>query len=272
MSTTAIIQARMGSTRLPGKVMLPVSGHPMLWHVVQRVRATAGIEQVVIATGSDPENDPIRAFCELNDVAVFSGSEDDVLDRYYGAAREFGADPVMRVTSDCPLFDPATNARLLSLYAEGHFDHVGVATGGGAVVAGVNGYPTGQGGECFSFAALERAWREATEAPDREHVTPYLWRNRTMFRCGTVTAPTDWSALRLTVDEPEDLELVRAIYAALYVEGAPPFSFERTLEFLGAQPELLELNSSLNGHEKYRDLWETLRPDAAAENEGPTRP
>jgi spore coat polysaccharide biosynthesis protein SpsF len=268
MRAVAIIQARMGSTRLPGKVMLDLCGHPILWHVIERVRATSGVEAVAVATSLDPGNDPIRALCEDVGVRVFSGSEEDVLDRYYRAAQELGADPVVRVTSDCPLFDPGVNERMLEMFAEGNYEHVAVATGGGAEAAGVMGYPTGLGGECFTFAALERAWREATEQSDREHVTPYIWRRREEFRCGWLAAPHDWHMLRLTVDEPEDYQLVQAIYDGLYEEGAPPFTFDRVLEFLDAHPGLRELNQMYVGKEKYRDLWDVLRSPGERHIEG----
>ncbi|MEI6727618.1 MAG: NTP transferase domain-containing protein, partial [Actinomycetes bacterium] len=123
MGATAIIQARMGSSRLPGKVLMPLAGHPMLWHVVQRVRETRGLDEVVVATPESPENDAIRAFCAGHRIAVFSGSEEDVLDRYFQAAVAFAADPVVRVTSDCPLVDPGLIGRLLDLFGVGDYEY-----------------------------------------------------------------------------------------------------------------------------------------------------
>jgi len=244
----------MGSTRLPGKVLKPLAGHPMLWHVVQRVRATPGLTEVVVATPESSENDAIRAFCAQEGIAVFSGSEEDVLDRYYQAARAFAADPVLRVTSDCPLVDPRLIERLLVLFSEGGYDYAGIVIGGAAKAIGVNGYPDGLDTECCSFAALERAWQEAIEQPDRDHVTQYFQRDD-LFRCGMLVADQDWSSLRLTVDEPEDFALVDRIYETLYRESDPPFSFEDILRILAERPELAELNRSFVGKEKYRDLW-----------------
>lgn len=260
MGATAIIQARMGSTRLPGKVLKPLEGHPMLWHVVQRVRATPGLAEVVVATPESSENDAIRAFCAQEGIAVFSGSEEDVLDRYYQAARAFAADPVVRVTSDCPMVDPNLIGRLLILFGEGGYDYAGIAIGGAAKAFGVNGYPSGLDAECFSFAALERAWREATLQPEREHVTPYIWCNKDRFRNGMHVPAEDWSNMRLSVDEPEDFTVAERIYEALYREGEPAFGFDDVTRFLAAHPEVVELNRRFIGKEKYRDLWDAAAP------------
>lgn len=258
MATVAIIQARMGSTRLPGKVLMPLRGRPMLWHVAARARAAKHIDDVLVATTLAPEDDAIRSFCEDNRVNVFSGNENDVLDRYRGAAQMSGADPVVRITSDCPLVDPGVIDKLLEKYGGGAFDYVGVSIGGAARAFGRNGYPDGLDAECLSRAALDRAWREAANPADREHVTSYIWRNQDLFRCGTLVPETDWSDLRLTVDEPADLTLVGSIYDALYKEGRMPFGFDEVIGFLRAHQDLARLNSSLVGKEKYRGLWEDV--------------
>jgi len=269
MGATAIIQARMGSTRLPGKVLKPLVGHPLLWHVVQQVRATQGLAEIVVATPDTPADDAIRAFCAREGVAVFSGDEDDVLDRYYQAARSFAADPVVRVTSDCPLVDPALIGRLLTLFEEGGYDYASLAVGGPGEPSGANGYPDGMDVECFSFAALEQAWSEASEPADREHVTPYLLRDRQAFRCGWLVAEQDWSGIRVTVDEPEDFVVVEHVYEALYREGEPPFSLEDILRVLARRPDLAEINRGLMGKEKYRDLWGQLADRDEQGEKGP---
>lgn len=255
VGTTAIIQARMGSTRLPGKVMKPLAGHPMLWHVVQRVRAAPGLGQVVVATTDSSKDDEIRAFCDSENISLFSGSQEDVLDRFYQAARSFGADPIVRVTADCPLVDPAIIGQLLLLFAEGGHDYACTAIGGLAVALGANGYPDGLDAECFSFAALERAWREAIDQPDREHVTPYLLRRRDLFDCAMLVPDEDWSGMRLTVDEPEDFALVERVFEMLFRDGGAPFSLEETVRVLAESPDLEEPNRRFVGQEKYRDLW-----------------
>ena len=242
----------MGSSRLPGKVLLPLCGRPMLWHVVQRVRSAPGVTDVVVATTADPRDDAIREMCHVNGIAVFSGSEDDVLDRYHGAATAAGADPILRVTSDCPMVDPAVVGRLLRLYAEGAYDYAGVSIGSGARARGINGYPHGLDAECFGFCVLERAWTEAREQAEREHVTPYIWRRDDVFSVGILVPDVDWTHLRLTVDEPEDFALAEELYAALYQEGAPPFAFEDVVDVLEHRPELVALNRSFIGREKFQ--------------------
>jgi spore coat polysaccharide biosynthesis protein SpsF len=254
MGATVIIQARMGSTRLPGKVLMPIAGHPMLWHVVKRAQSPPGVERVVVATTRSEADNVIREFCAESGFQVYSGSEDDVLDRYCQAARECDANPVVRITSDCPAVDPTIVQRLLELFDQGDFDYAGVSIGRGAQERGLRGYPHGLDAECFTFAVLEKAWREATNPYDREHVTPYISRHDNLYRIGILVPDQNWTHLRLTVDEPEDLALAREIYDELYEEEAPPFTFEQIVALLEARPELAEMNRSFIGREKYRAI------------------
>lgn len=258
MSCIAIVQARMDSTRLPGKVMMSLCGRPALWHVVQRALSARGVDGVVVATTQSESDDVIRDFCAGEGIDVFSGSEDDVLDRYYRAAKEFTADPVVRVTADCPLLDPTVVERLILLYSSGGYDYARVAAGTAAQVAGVPGYPDGLDAECFSFAALELAWLEASSPDDREHVTPFLWRNRERLECGLLEAPTDLSGLRWTVDYAEDFELVSHVFEALLQEGLA-FGYQDVLRFLSDNRELGMVNRAYVGREKYRHLLEALQ-------------
>jgi spore coat polysaccharide biosynthesis protein SpsF len=129
MRTVAIIQARMGSNRLPGKVLRPILGKPMLWYIVQRVRAVPSIDEVVVAVPDGPADEELRKFCAANDITSFSGSELDVLDRFYHAAQVYGADPVLRITADCPLVDPELVEKLIELYRSGSYDYAAVAAG-----------------------------------------------------------------------------------------------------------------------------------------------
>ena len=251
----ALIQARMGSTRLPGKVLLPIVGKPMLWHIVNRLRAVPHIEEVVVATTTLSKDDRIADFARQYKVACFRGSEDDVLDRYYRAAIEFEADPVIRITADCPLVDPQVVSRLLELYQTGSYDHVGVAIGAGAIFMNEGRFPDGLDAECFSFAALERTWLEATETGDREHVTPYMWRVPGRFSTGTLKSEQDYSHLRWTVDYEADYQLVSQVYEALYREDKP-FLMADILHYLESHPELAAINQAFIGKEKYRELWE----------------
>ena len=255
MRPVAVIQARMGSSRLPGKVLRPILGRPMLWHIVRRLGFVPGLAGRVVATSDRPGDDPVRAFCRESGIPVFAGSEEDVLDRFYRAAKEANGDPLLRITGDCPFVDPDLVGRLIERYGAGGYDHVAVATGAGALYLAGGRYPDGLDAECFGFSTLERAWREATEKSDREHVTPYIWRNKTLFRCGHFTSEKDYSHLRWTVDNEADFSLVEKVYEALYREEAP-FLMADILAFLDDHPELSESNRGFIGHEGYAEVWE----------------
>lgn len=251
----AIVQARMGSTRLPGKVLRPILGHPMLWHIVQRVRKAPGVTEVVVATGDRSSDDAVAEMCRSSGIAVFRGNESDVLDRFYQAARQFQGDPLLRITGDCPFADPELIGRVLAVYQSGSYDHVGVATGAGAIYLKEARFPDGLDAECFSLAALERAWREATDPRDREHVTPYIWRNKHLFRCGHVFSEQDLSNLRWTVDNEVDFRVVSEAYHALYDENRP-FLMKDILAYLATRTDLAAANRDFIGKEGYAKLWD----------------
>lgn len=254
MRPTAIIQARMGSSRLPGKVLRLILGEPMLWHIIQRVRVAPGVEQVVVATPDGAGDEPIRQLCRERGIAFFAGSEHDVLDRFYWTAVSYGADPVLRITADCPFVDPQMIGQVLELYRTGEFDLVGVAAGAGAIFLKGGRFPNGLDAECFGFEVLERVWREATDPSDREHVTPYIWRVPGRFRVGHLVADQDYSHLRWTVDNEEDFELVTQVYQALYRPGEP-FLMADILGYLADRPELASLNRAFVGREGYLEVW-----------------
>lgn len=264
INPVVIIQARMGSTRLPGKVLMPIVGRPMLWHIVNRVRQAPGINGVVVATSSLAKDAPIRDFCEREGINHFAGSESDVLDRFYRAAVLFKADPIIRVTGDCPLVDPQVVGRLLKFYQSGQYDHVGVATGAGAVFMDGGRYPNGLDAECFGFKSLERAWNEAKEPTDREHVTPYIWRHPALFKVGAMKSEVDYSHLRFSVDYEADFELVSRIYEALYREDRP-FLLDDVIGFISSHPEMPGLNQEYIGKEGYKALWKKDRRDSSPE-------
>ena len=229
----AIIQARMGSTRLPGKVLMNIASHPMLWHVVNRVRQSKTLDETVVATSDNASDDSVAAFCEQEGIPCFRGSEDDVLDRYYRAARWIGADTIVRITADCPLIDPVVLDKVVAAYLDGGCDYASNTI--------ERTYPDGLDTEAFSFETLEKAWREARLMSEREHVTPYIWKNGELFKLRQVTQETDLSDLRWTVDEPEDLEFVRKVYEHLYQPGQV-FLMEDIVELLEQRPKLLEIN------------------------------
>jgi spore coat polysaccharide biosynthesis protein SpsF len=234
MRTVAIIQARMGSTRLPGKVMMDVIGEPMLFHVVQRVSRARAIDQVVVATTEKSDDDAIVRLCESRSWPCFRGSEDDVLDRYYQAAREHRADVVVRITSDCPVIDPGLVDDVVSEfvrllpdidYASNTLDR--------------QTYPRGLDTEVMRLDALEEAWRTAEEQPYREHVTLFIYRHPELFRLHGVYSAEDYSDRRWTVDTPEDLKLIRLIFDHF---GDNTFSWRQILEVLEAHPHWQALN------------------------------
>lgn len=255
MNAVIIIQARMGSSRMPGKVLRLLAGRPMLAHIVERVAQANGVGKVVVATSDQPADKQIIEFCEASGIACFAGNELDVLDRFYQAALAFGADPVVRITADCPLADPLVIADLLALFESGNYDHVGVATGAGALFANGGRFPDGLDAECMRFAALERAWKEARVATDREHVTPYIWRQPAEFKLAQLKSKEDYSTLRLTVDNEQDFDVIEQIYKALY-SSLRPFLLADVLAFLESHPDIAGINRQFVGQEGYAELWQ----------------
>jgi spore coat polysaccharide biosynthesis protein SpsF len=226
----------------------------MLWHIVRRLRCVPLLSEVVVATSDKVGDEPIRGFCRENGIAVFAGSERDVLDRFYKAAVHFGGDPLIRVTGDCPFVDPDLVGRLLDSYGAGGYDHFAVATGAGAIFLAGGRFPDGLDAECLSFASLERAWCEATDPADREHVTPYIWRNKSLFRCGLMESETDFSQFRWTVDHEADFDFVSRVYSALYDENNT-FLMKDILSYISKHPDVTAANRYFIGKEGYRKLW-----------------
>jgi spore coat polysaccharide biosynthesis protein SpsF (cytidylyltransferase family) len=255
MSTLAIIQARMGSTRFPGKVLQQIDGKAILLHIVERLSAVPSIEEIVLAIPEGAADQPLRAFCREQRISFWSGSETDVLDRYYGTARRYGGDPILRITADCPLVDPGIVEDLIRMYRTGHFDYVAVAAGADSEGLTEGRFPDGLDAECCSFAALEAAWLDATDARDREHVTRFLWKNKKRFRCGKLFADAHCPSFRLTVDHPLDLKLVRRIYAELG-DGGKIFPVAEVIGLMERKPELAEINRHLIEAQNYRAVAE----------------
>lgn len=242
-----IIQARMGSSRFPGKVMADLQGKPLLAHVVERAKQVSGVNHVVVASTAAPRDQPVIDLAHLHGADAFAGSEDDVLDRYYQAAKLFRAQVVVRVSADCPLLDPAVSEVVLRSFLDLKVDYVSNID--------PPTYPDGLDTEVFSFAALERAWREARLRSEREHVTPYIRNHPELFRLKNVEHSKDFSALRWTVDEPRDLEFARVIYSRF---GTPNFGMEDILKLLRNEPQLASINAGINRNEGYA---KSLRDD-----------
>ena len=238
-----ILQARVSSTRLPGKVLMPILGESMLLRQVERVRRATRVGRLMVATSIDPSDDPIEKLCRGNGVSVFRGSLDDVLDRFYRAAMPLAPDHVVRLTGDCPLADPELIDRVISFCLEGGFDYAS------NVVDPT--FPDGLDVEVFRFSCLEQAWKEAGLPSQREHVTLFIHQQPGRFRIGSFRGEVDLSGLRWTVDGPEDFELVTEIYAALY-PGNKEFTTRDVLDLLGRRPELATLNAHCGRNEGLR--------------------
>jgi spore coat polysaccharide biosynthesis protein SpsF len=234
MRVIAIIQARMGSTRLPGKVLLDLAGEPMLVRDVSRVKRAETLNGVVIATTMLPPDDAIVALCSEHGWDFFRGSEEDVLDRYYRAAIAHSAEAVVRITSDCPLIDPGLIDRVVQDFIQNQSDAEYASN-----IFPERTFPRGLETEVIRFDVLEKAWREDCNPAWREHVTPYIQRHPERFGIRCVTNSIDFSHLRWTVDTPEDLELVKRIYDH-FVDDS--FSWLEALALLERFPQWSEIN------------------------------
>lgn len=234
MKVVAVIQARMGSERLPGKVLRDIRGKTMLARVVERAARIEGVHQVVVATTDDARDDDIVEACRSLDVSVYRGSETDVLDRYYQAAVQYAADVVIRITADCPLLDPEVSGKVLAEFLAHRPDYASNSI--------VRTYPRGLDSGVMSFDALERTWREATQAYEREHVTIYMYEHPEKFRLLSVESGLDknYSDYRWTVDTPEDLEFVRSVYGLF--PHTDRFSWLDVVQVLAKRPDLVEIN------------------------------
>lgn len=250
VKTVIIVQARMTSTRLPGKVLLPLAGKPMLTRLVERLRRASESDAIVVATTTNASDEPIVDLCRQLAVASHRGSEHDVLSRYADAARAHNADAVVRVTSDCPLLDPALVDLVIRAHAEGGSDYVSNML--------PPTWPYGMAVEVFSADALFEADREAKQVSEREHVTPFLYWHPERYRLRNVASAHDLSGYRWTVDTPQDYELVRLLFESLY-PTRPAFSLNDVLAEMKAHPEWHRIN---NGIEQRH-----ARPDPVASAE-----
>ncbi|MFC2095147.1 cytidylyltransferase domain-containing protein [Candidatus Bipolaricaulota bacterium] len=241
MNIVAIVQARMGSTRLPGKVLLDLSGKPILERCMDRLQLARTLDEVVIATTIDPADDAIVDQCDKHGWSCSRGSEQDVLDRYYRAAVAHKADIVARITSDCPLIEPKVVDRVVR-----EFQEIQPAIDYACNTLPMRTFPRGLDTEVFRFDVLERAWHQDHDPASREHVTPYVWRNPEVFHIHGIMNDVDYSHMRWTVDTEEDLAFVRRIYEHF---GYDHFSWRDVLGVLKANPEWLEINRSVRQKE-----------------------
>ena len=244
MSTNAIIQARCGSTRFPNKVFADVNGKPLIWHVVNRLTHAKTINKIVIATTINEKDDKIEKWCNENNVACYRGSENDVLNRYYSASVAFPSDIVVRITADDPFKEPAVIDAVVNKLINEGFDHV------------TNNFPPswpeGLDCEAFTFAALEASEKSTNDAFEREHVTQYIYHNPDKFKIGNVASPKNLSYLRWTIDKEVDYEMVKAIYAHRNPANTDILLLDEILDILEKNPEIKEINSSVERSAMYK--------------------
>lgn len=236
MKCLIIVQARMTSTRLPGKVLLPLAGQPMLARLIERLRRVQQVDGIVIATTTNSSDDPICTLCEALMVPFHRGSELDVLSRYADAATRFGAETVVRITSDCPLIDPAIVDQMVGIFRSLPVDYLSNML--------PPTWPYGMSVEVLTTNALLQAHAEAREEAEREHVTPFLYWRPERFRLHNVPCTLNLSQHRWTVDTPEDYELVRRIFDALYPHNAT-FDMNDVLRLMGDHPEWMSINQHI---------------------------
>ena len=242
MSTVAIIQARISSTRLPGKVLKKIEGKTVLEHVINRVKAAKSIDDVVVATTVEKEDLEIVKLCANLGISVFCGSEDDVLDRYYQAARLFKAEHIVRITSDCPLIDSQVIEEVIELYFKEKADY--------ATNTMPETYPDGLDTEVISFKTLKIAWENTKLFSEREHVTPYIRKNPSIFKLVNLKSNINLNDKRWTLDEPEDFEFIKIIYENLYPKDLL-FGMETILNYLKENPEVEKINKNIIRNEGY---------------------
>jgi spore coat polysaccharide biosynthesis protein SpsF len=236
MKTVIIVQARMTSTRLPGKVLKEVLGKPLLEYQIERMQQIKTADEIVIATTVNATDEPIVDLCRRLGVAYYRGSEEDVLARYYGAATDYKADIVVRITADCPVIDPEVSNETIRYYLNNlpKYDYVSI-----------DGYPRGLDTEVFSYKVLAEAYRQASEKPEREHVTSFFYRSHPeRYRIQRLKNPQQLEYHRWTVDTPADFELISRIIENIY-QVKKDFNYADILDILTKNPGWIKINAEV---------------------------
>jgi len=233
----AIIQARMGSARLPGKVLKKLSDSSLLEFQIDRIKEAKNIDIIIVATTTESSDDAIEYFCNEKGIQCFRGSENDVLSRYYDCAKDNQIETIVRLTADCPLTDPIIIDNVVDLYLHKEVDYAS-----NTIPPETSLWPDGTDVEVFSFNALKRAYIESTTTEDREHVTFFFWKNKENgFKTAQLGNSSDWSSYRLTVDYPEDYEVIKLLYSELRAKGSFGHSNE-IISILDENPEIMKIN------------------------------
>ena len=244
MSVNAIIQARCGSTRFPNKVFALIDGKPLLWHVVNRLKFATKIDDIIVATTVSEKDDKIEEWCKAESVKCFRGSEEDVLNRYYSASVAFPSDVVVRVTADDPFKEPKVIDKVIRMLIEEKLDLV------------TNNfppsYPEGLDCEAFTFSVLELMEKTAKDSFEREHVTQYVYHHPDQFKIGNVVSEIQLSSYRWTIDNAEDYEMVKAVYAHREIGAEGILLMDEILEILRKNPEISQINSQVKRSAMYQ--------------------
>lgn len=241
---TAIIQARMGSTRLPGKILAEICGKPLIWHVIDRLRFCDSISDIVLATTISKGDDDLFKWANENHIKVFRGSEDDVLARFFLAASEYSASTILRVTADDPFKDPDVIDSVYKLFKRKKLDF--------AYNNKPPTFPEGLDTEIFSFSAIRTAFNMSDDPYEREHVTQYFYRHPELFKQDNYSYSQDLSHLRWTIDNQEDLQMVTEVYESLYKDGEV-FKFQDILRLINKKPYLTEINMNVKRSAMYNN-------------------
>ncbi|HOT27360.1 MAG TPA: glycosyltransferase family protein [Candidatus Ozemobacteraceae bacterium] len=249
VETQAVIQARMGSSRLPGKILLDLQGMTVLGHVVRRTRAVSRIARVVVATTTQPEDDAVESWCKTAGVPCFRGSAMDVLERFAKCVTVWPCRRVVRITADCPLIDPGVVDDVIAMHETGAFDYVSNLH--------PPTFPHGLDVEALSTQLLKRVAEEATLPSHREHVTLFIRENRDHFKFGNVTFGRDASRFRVTLDRPEDYEFLKALLALIPPATELPSLYEM-LRLLEAHPEIVAING---GQDRYEGVRKAVKAE-----------
>lgn len=239
---TAIIQARMGSTRLPGKIMYNVCGESLLSLMIKRIKNATKLDKIIIATTINEKDNEIVNFCKLNGIDFFRGSENDVLSRYYETSKKFPSDIIIRLTSDTPLLDPKTIDRVVEQYEKNNYDYVSNQ------FPFPRTYPDGTNVEVFSFNLLKEMYEKAKNPSDREHVTTFVSMQPELFKIFRVDYPQDISKYRFNLDYDADYQLIKKVYEEFYFKN-PHFTLEDIISWLEKNPDILKLNSDIKPYE-----------------------
>ena len=248
----AIIQARMSSSRLPGKVLRKIEKKPMLYHVINQTRSAKLIDEIIIATTTASKDDVIENYCKEHHIKYFRGSEKDVLDRYDKWAKKFKCDPIVRITSDCPLIDSNVIDKTINKFLKNSYDYVSnnIENVHGVWKNSECNFPQGMTVEICTFSAIERAWNKANKPSEREHVFPYIQFNPKLFKVSNVKNKANLSHLRCTVDRNDDLRFVREIYRKMKKKKV--IHIIDILKIIKKEPHLININNHIPFDEGYK--------------------